>query len=188
MVLNGTIFYFAMKIHIGTENPSKIGALTEVLREYPLFADSEVVGYAVPSGVVDQPLTLDETMLGAENRAKACYTADCHFSVGIESGFLEAPRARGGLMEVTICAIYDGHNFHHGFSSSFNCPEKIMKYIREGKDLNDAAYLAGYTTNQEIGKTGDGVISILTRGRVTRKEYTMQALRMALIHVEDQKD
>ena len=174
-----------MIITIGTENPSKINALTEVLREYPLFAHAEVVGYAVSSGVIDQPMTLDETMLGAENRAKACYSADCQFSVGIESGFLEAPRARGGLMEVTICAIYDGENIYHGFSSCFNCPEDIMVYLRRGKDLNDAAYLAGYTTNKEIGKSGDGVISLLTKGRVTRKEYTKQALRMALIHVED---
>ena len=177
-----------MKITIGTENPYKIGALKEVLREYPLFADFEVVGYSVPSGVIDQPLTLDETMLGAENRARRCYIPDCQFSVGIESGFLEAPRARGGLMEVTICAIYDGSNLYHGFSSCFNCPEDIMAYLRQGRNLNDAAYLAGYTTNPEIGKSGDGVISLLTRGRVTRKEYTKQALRMALIHVEDQKD
>ncbi len=177
-----------MKIAIGTENPSKIGALTEVLREYPLFADSEVVGCAVPSGVIDQPMTLDETMLGAENRARRCYTADCRFSVGIESGFLEAARARGGLMEVTICAIYDGENLYHGFSSCFNCPEDIMAYLRQGKNLNDAAFLAGYTTNPTIGKSGDGVISVLTRGRVTRKEYTKQALRMALIHLDHQKD
>lgn len=174
-----------MKIHIGTENPSKIGALTEVLQEYHLIADSEVMGFAVHSGVIDQPLTLDQTMLGAENRAKACYTPNCLFSVGIESGFLEAPRARGGLMEVTVCAIYDGHNLHHGFSSSFNCPERIMKHILDGKDLNDAAYLAGYTTNPEIGKS-EGIVGVLTKGRVTRKEYTMQALRMALIHVENQ--
>ncbi len=176
-----------MKIYIGTENSSKIGALMEVLQEYQMFADVDVVGCHVLSGVANQPLTLDQTMLGAENRAKACYTTDCHFSVGIESGFLEAPRARGGLMEVTVCAIYDGHNFHHGFSSSFNCPEKIMSFIRDGKDLNDAAYLAGYTTNPEIGKS-EGIVGVLTKGRVTRKEYTMQALRMALIHVEDQKD
>jgi len=173
-----------MKINIGTENPSKVSALRDILLDYHLFAQAEVVSYHVSSGVIDQPMTLDETMLGAENRARRCYTADCRFSVGIESGFLEAARVRGGLMEVTICAIYDGENVYHGFSSCFNCPEDIMAYLRQGKNLNDAAFLAGYTTNPEIGKSGDGVISILTRGRVTRKEYTKQALRMALIHLE----
>ncbi len=177
-----------MKITIGTDNPTKVAALTEVLQEYSVFADLNVVGCSVPSGVIDQPLTLDETMLGAENRARRCYTADCRFSVGIESGFLEAARARGGLMEVTICAIYDGEKIYHGFSSCFNCPDDIMAHLRQGRNLNDAAYLAGYTPNKEIGKSGDGVISLLTRGRVTRKEYTKQALRMALIHVEHTKD
>ncbi|MBI2102657.1 inosine/xanthosine triphosphatase [Candidatus Woesearchaeota archaeon] len=173
-----------MNINIGTDNPTKIQALTEVIQEYDLLCAAMVIPSRVDSGVGDQPLTLDQTMLGAQNRAKAAYR-NCHFSVGIESGFLEAPLANGGLMEVTVCAVYDGKNVHYGFSSGFNCPEDILAFVKQGKNLNDAAYLAGYTPNPEVGKA-EGIIGVLTRGRVTRKEYTKQALRMALIHVENE--
>jgi non-canonical (house-cleaning) NTP pyrophosphatase len=39
------------------------------------------------------------------------------------------------------------------------------------------------TTNENIGSE-EGAIGILTKGRMTRKEYTKQALRTALIHLE----
>lgn len=172
-----------LKITLGTQNPTKISALRDLLVEYPFLQNAEVISKEVDSGVADQPLTLDDTMRGAETRAKSCYSSDCLFSVGIESGFLEAPRAQGGLMELTVCAIYNGKVVHYGFSSGFNCPVELLAHIREGKTLNDAAYLAGYTNNPNVG-AAEGIIGILTRGRVTRKEYTMQALRMTLIHVE----
>lgn len=171
-----------MKIALGTENPTKITALEETLQEYEQLSSAEVISSRVDTGVSEQPMTLDQTMLGAQNRARAVYSG-CDLSVGIESGFLEAPLANGGLMEVTVCAIYDGNQVHYGFSSGFNCPEDIMKYVRRGKNLNDAAFLAGYTSNPEVGKA-EGIIGVLTRGRVTRKEYTKQAIRMALIHIE----
>src|SRR3989338_2192836 len=96
-----------MKIAIGTDNLVKVTALQEVLLEYPSLQGAEILVRSAFSGVREQPLTLDETMHGAENRARRAYE-DCSLGVGIESGFLEAPRAKGGLMEITVCAIYDG--------------------------------------------------------------------------------
>ncbi|MBI4152759.1 inosine/xanthosine triphosphatase [Candidatus Woesearchaeota archaeon] len=171
-----------MNINIGTENPAKIQALKEIVQEYEQLSSALISSAKIDSGVNEQPLTLHQTMLGAQNRAKAAYQ-DCQFSVGIESGFLEAPLANGGLMEITVCALYDGKDVHYGFSSGFNCPKDIMDYVRQGKNLTEAANLAGYTSDPDLGKA-DGLVSILTRGRVNRKEYTKQALRMALIHVE----
>lgn len=172
-----------MKIAIGTENPTKIRALEETIQEYAILSPAVVISSKVDTGVSDQPMTLDQTMLGAQNRARAVYSG-CDLSVGIESGFIEAPLANGGLMEVTVCAIYDGNQVHYGFSSGFNCPQDIMGFVKQGRNLNDAAYLAGYTSNPEVGKA-EGIIGVLTRGRVTRKEYTKQAIRMALIHIEN---
>src|SRR3989344_5747578 len=172
-----------MNITIGTENPVKIQALKEIVQEYDQLSSAQVLFSKVDSGINDQPLTLHHTMLGAQNRAKAAYQ-NCQFSVGIESGFLEAPLANGGLMEITVCAIYDGKNVHYGFSSGFNCPEDIMNYVRQGKNLTEAANLAGYTSDPDLGKA-EGLVSILTRGRVNRKEYTKQALRTASSHVEE---
>ena len=41
----------------------------------------------------------------------------------------------------------------------------------------------GITKNPQIGSE-EGAIGIVTKGRLDRKEYTKQALRMALIHLE----
>jgi len=171
-----------MKINVASINPAKVEAVRETLQDYPHLKQAEVSGLAVNSGVPEQPLTLDETMQGAINRAKNSFQ-NCDLSFGIESGFFPVGKTNTGFMEVSVCAIYDGKNFHFGFSPAFECPDYVMKYINQGFDLSQACNKAGLSDNPEIG-TQQGIIGILTKGRVTRKEYTIKALQMALIHLE----
>ena len=65
-----------MRIHVGSTNEVKVGAVREVSAEYPCIAGAEIVGVEAASGVADQPKTLDETIRGAINRAKAAFEAD----------------------------------------------------------------------------------------------------------------
>ena len=55
--------------------------------------------------------------------------------------------------------------------------------LEEGLDMSEAINKMGLTNNPNIG-AAEGAIGILTKGRVDRKEYTKQALRMAFIHLE----
>ncbi len=55
--------------------------------------------------------------------------------------------------------------------------------LNEGLDMNDAARRAGLTQNPKIG-SAEGLVGIMTKGRLTRKEYTKEAIRTALIHVD----
>jgi inosine/xanthosine triphosphatase len=174
-----------MKVHVGSTNKSKIDAVAEILKEYPHLADAEVIGVQAESNVGNQPLTLDDTVRGATNRAKASFH-DCELSIGIESGLMVVPGSKSGYMDVCVCAIYDGDQFHIGLSSAWEFPDQRItrSIVEEGLDMAEAVNRAGLTTNPSIG-SHEGAIGILTKGRVDRKAYTKEALRMALIHIDE---
>ena len=172
-----------MKIKIGSRNSAKIEALKEIIQDYPYLKDAEVIAVDVLSEVGDQPKSLEDTIQGAMNRAKNAFQ-DCIYSFGIESGLMAVPKTKTGFMDVCVCAIFDGKEYHLGLSSAWEAPKRIAEYIlKEGLDMNEAAYKAGLTENPKIG-SAEGLVGIMTKGRLTRKEYTKEAIRMALIHVD----
>jgi inosine/xanthosine triphosphatase len=172
-----------MKIVIGSKNNVKVGALQEIIEDYPHLKDAEILSVETESGVSDQPKSLDETIMGAMNRAKKIFQ-NCDYSFGIESGLMAVPKTKTGFMDVCVCAIYDGQEFHLGLSSAWEAPQKVTKYmIEDGLDMNEAALKAGLTENSNIG-AAEGLVGLMTKGRLTRKEYTKEAIRTALIHLE----
>ncbi|MFA6354419.1 MAG: inosine/xanthosine triphosphatase [Candidatus Paceibacterota bacterium] len=173
-----------MKIVIGTKNSTKIAAIKEIISDYNFFKNADVSSIETESGVGDQPKSLEETIRGAQNRAKNVFK-NCNYSLGIESGLMKVPETKSGYMDVCVCAIYDGKNFHLGLSSAFEYPKEITKLIIEDNlDATQAANKSGLTENPKLG-SAEGIIGIITKGRITRKEYTKQAIRTALIHLEN---
>lgn len=172
-----------MKINIGSANKVKVEAVKELLLDYPHLKDVEVFSFEVSSGVADQPKSLEETVQGAINRAKDVLK-DGSYGFGIESGLMSVPNTKSGFMNVCVCVIYDGKECHLGLSSAWEAPKKVMEHIKEGLNMSQAAFKAGLTDNQKIG-SAEGIISILTKGRLTRKTYTQEAIRAALIHLEE---
>jgi inosine/xanthosine triphosphatase len=173
-----------MKIAVGSKNPAKVMAVQETIAEYPHLAAAEIVSIATRSGVADQPLSLKESIEGAVNRAKAV-KGDADFGIGIESGLMEVPYTKGGFMDVCAVAVYDGAEFHIGLSSAweFPNPETTRMIVEGGLNMSEAINAMGLTNDPKIGEA-QGAIGILTKGRVDRKEYTKQALKMALIHID----
>jgi len=143
-----------MKINIGSINTVKVGAVSEIIQDYPHLSDAVLRELQTDSGVSVQPKSLEETIQGAMNRAKNVFD-DC------------------------------GKEFHIGLSSAWEFPDKKITelMIKEGLDMSEAINRAGLTDNPQIGSE-EGAIGILTKGRLTRKDYTKQALRTALIHLE----
>lgn len=173
-----------MKICVGSKNRSKISAVREAVEDYPALKEALVVGVEVESGVSPQPKSLKESIEGAMNRAKRAYRSGCVLSFGLESGITRVPYTKTGYMDLCACAIYDGKEFHLGLSSAFEYPQKITRLIVEkGLDATQAALEMGLTDNPKLG-SARGIIGILTKDRMVRKEYTKQAITTALIHVE----
>jgi inosine/xanthosine triphosphatase len=175
-----------MLVSIGSTNKAKILALEEVLKTYPRFAEVKIISVSVPSDISDQPLTLSETIEGAKNRAKNSFEAcnHCQYGFGIESGIFEAPGTRTGFLHGSICAIYNGADFHIGLSTAFEVPPLILNLMRDQKmDLSQACLSSGISTNVKIGSE-EGLIGILTQGRVDRKAYSKQCIIPALVQLE----
>lgn len=174
-----------MKILVGSTNPAKVEAVREILADYPHLMDAEVVGVEVDSGVPDQPKSLEEVISGAMNRARGAH-AECDYSIGLESGLMEVPFTKSGYMDVCACAIFDGTEHHLGLSSGWEFPDKEINrlILEEGLDMSQAINKVGLTTDPAIG-AGQGAIGILTKGRLDRKAYTKEALRTALIHIDE---
>lgn len=176
-----------MIIALGSTNIVKVSALEEVIKEYPLLSHAEVKPCAVSSEIANQPLSLEEIIRGAKNRAKNAYSSSetCAYSFGVESGLFEAPGTQTGFLESCICAIYDGRHYYTGLSCGFEIPSHILEFVlTEQLDLSQACQRAKVSTNANLG-AAEGLIGILTKGRIDRKEYTKQSIKTALIQLEN---
>ncbi len=173
-----------MTINVGTKNPAKIEAVREIIKDYDFLKSATVAGVEVESGISEQPLSLEETVQGAKTRAKNAFK-NCDYSFGLESGMFPVPYSKTGYMDTGVCAIYDGKEYHLGLSSCFEYPKKITQLVlREGLNISEATRQTGLTNHEYVGYA-EGTIGILTKGRVTRKDYTKQSVAMALIHLEN---
>ncbi len=169
-----------MRIHVGSTNPNKVGAVDDVLRHHPMFADAQIVGIDVPSGVSDQPSSLAETVQGATQRANACF-AGADLSIGLEAGVMDVPGA--GPMNVQVCAIWDGAQMHHGLSSAYGLPQKVMTLMEnKSMTMGDAVH-AVFGDGHGIGSKDAGLIGTLTNGRISRRDLCAQAVAMAMVSV-----
>ena len=173
-----------MKINVGSKNKVKIEAVSEILKDYPDFKNAEIFSKEADSEVSHQPKSLEETIEGAIKRAKNSFS-NCNYSFGLESGLMKVPETKTGYMDITVCAIYDGNIFHLGISSAFEYPKKVVEYIfKENENISNAFNHLGLTESNNLGSE-QGAIGILTKNRLTRKQYTQEAIRTALIHLEN---
>lgn len=172
-----------MKLNVGSKNKSKVEAVREAVEVYrDLFPQYEVVPVEIVIEEFGHPKDLEATVQGAIDRAKAAFQ-DCSYSFGIEGGLMAVPQTKTGFMEVSVCAIYDGQNIHLGLSSAFEWPKKVFDLIvNQGLDGSQAVKASGLTTQDKIG-ADKGVINLLTKGNVNRKDVTKDSVVMALVHL-----
>jgi inosine/xanthosine triphosphatase len=169
-------------IAVGSTNPVKLDAVRSAFSDSGRFGTIDVKGCDVASGVREQPITLDETLRGAITRARSAFTG-CDLSVGIEDGLFAVPHTQSGFMNACACVIFDGTREHIGLASAFEYPAEVTRFvIEEGLDVTQAFVKAGLSNNARLG-AAEGAIGVLTRGRLTRRDYARQAVAMALLHV-----
>jgi len=173
-----------MKISVGTQNKGKLEAVKNAMFCYGEYSASQITGTEVESGVSNQPKTIDETITGAKNRAKNAYNKEmADLGIGLESGIFPVNQTKSGYMDTTVCAIFDGKNFHLGFSSCFEYPKKMIDMIfQENKEISDIAIELGFTNDRSF-REDKGMIGVLTKGVITRTKYSEQAVHTAMIHL-----
>ena len=94
---------------------------------------------------------------------------------------------KSGYLDTCVCAIFDGREFHLGLSSCFEYPTSIVKEVlKRGLTVSEAAKKLGFSQKKDLGAQ-EGMIGILTKGRLNRSEYTYQAILTAMIHLENKE-
>lgn len=150
-------------VAVGSGNPVKLAAVTQVLRG--VWPGARVEARPVPSGVADQPFGDEETIAGARERARAARSAlDADLGIGLEGGVVDSP---SGMRTCAWCVIVhrDGREGAGG-SLAMPLPGAVARMIREGTELGHAmdALVAERGT-----KHGKGAVGILTDGRIDRQ-------------------
>jgi len=175
-----------MIIAVGSTNHAKVNAVKEVLQDSSHFPPFEIVSLSVGSDVSDQPISFQETIQGAKNRAKNAFMQrDCKYSFGIESGLMAAAETASGYLHISVCCIFDGQSYYTGLSRGFEIPPLILDLVLDQKmDLAKACLHSGISQNQNIGST-EGLIGVLTRGRVDRKAYSKECVMAAVVQLEN---
>lgn len=168
-----------MIINIGSKNPNKFNAVKEAFLLFSIFSNAAFESVTADSKVSDQPIGFEETITGAKNRAHNAFN-HCDFSVGLESGLIPVPLTRTGYMNLSVCIIYNGNDYFTGTGPAFELPETITRLVVDDHlELDDAILQSGFTENPRIGYS-EGIIGILTQGVVTRKDYMVPAVTMAM--------
>jgi inosine/xanthosine triphosphatase len=174
-----------MQINVGSKNQTKINAVSDTLKLYPLlFPNPTITGIDDRGKNSDHPKNLEQSISGAISRAKNSFI-DCDYSFGIEGGLLEVPYSKSGYMETTVCAIYDGKEIHIGLGSCFEWPDKVTKIILAGEgDASSAFKKLNLTKEEKLGATKGGINGYLTNERLTREDQIKSSIINALIYIE----
>lgn len=164
----------AVRIGVGTLNPTKIAAARFVFES--ALPAVEIIPVAVSSQVSDQPLSDEETVQGAKNRATAAKRfVGADLGLGLEGGISQRPF---GVFTSEWAAIEDttGHLWFGG-GANLPIPPVILKQIEAGYELGD---IIDQLTELENSKQGPGTIGILTHGLMNRRESYIAVITYAL--------
>lgn len=160
-------------VMVASTNPAKVAAVRDAFSlAFPLVSFN-VEGIAAQSGVRDQPLTNEETLLGARNRVKHCreQCPDADYIVGLEAGIDD---------KFTFAWMVIEHNgqYSESRSASLPLPPLALEKIQQGMELGD---VMDEMFNQQNVKQKGGAIAMLTNHLLTRSSVYQQALILALI-------
>ena len=172
-----------MKVIVASQNPVKIAATRIGFHKmYPEY-EYKFVGTSVPSGVSDQPMTDEETLQGAINRAKNAKKLhpDASFWVGIEGGI----HNKNDEMEAFAWVYLESEGLSgKARTSTFLLPPKIIALIKQGIELGEADDMVFGRSNS---KQKDGAVGILTGNIIDRTNYYVEAVILALIPFKNQE-
>jgi len=165
------------KVIIASKNPVKINATQKAFERVFPAENFEFIGMQVPSFVSNQPMSDEETLEGAINRAENAKLArkDADFWVGIEGGI----KTDGIDMDAFgWMIVLSEKRFGQARSCSFPLPPYVARAVNAGQELghvNDAFF------KMHNSKQGGGAVGSLTNNLVTRMDLYVQPLILALI-------
>jgi len=162
------------RIAIGSTNPVKVAATKAAIQH--VWPAAEIYAVAVASGVRAQPLSDDEAILGATNRARNALAAvNTDLAVGLEGNTHDGVY---GMFGTGWAVVTDASGTTGiGGSGRFLLPQQIADRLRVGGELGP---LMDLLTGQENTRHRQGAIGIFTNNLITRQSALETALLFAL--------
>ncbi|WP_413469220.1 DUF84 family protein [Rossellomorea aquimaris] len=153
-----------LKVAIGTTNPAKVQAIKKAFQEQ--YGEVHFECLKTESHVSEQPMSDQETIEGALNRAKIVLkTTGSDVGIGLEGGVSES------LYGMFVCnwgALVDRDGTEIiGGGARISLPNEISNEIKAGKELGPL--MDEYTQRTGIRKK-EGAIGVFTNGLLTREE------------------
>lgn len=148
-----------IEIALGSENPTKLQAVRSAFKEC-LTDEYRVRGYAAASGVTDQPMSDEEMVLGARNRAEqaAILAPEARYTVGMEGGVRVM---REGWFNMGWICIKEASTgiYGYGVTLAHRIPDQVRHLMEDkGLELSNAVSEV-YGTNTVADRDCSGVIT-----------------------------
>lgn len=121
-----------MKIAIWTKSPPKVAAIEEAIKRcvYFKWQDIEIIPLKVASDISDMPISLEENMTWAKNRAtNTKKEVEADFYVGME-WWMSKFDEKAYLFWV-VYILDNSWKWHFGFSNMMEVPKSFEKRIYE---------------------------------------------------------
>ena len=159
---------------VGSKNRAKIRAVENVVNRR--YEDFEIKSHSVKTGISDMPTSFEEARRGAHNRAvNAEKKGDSDLGIGIEA-YVE----NGKYLTIWSAVSRNGDIIGEGGSGRIKLPEKIHSRVPE-EELGDV--IEELVDGEDI-REKEGVVGVLTDGKVTRTEFTETSLGFAFSQLE----
>lgn len=165
-----------MKVAVGSENPVKINAVKHAFSVVWPKKKFEVIGISVKSGVTDQPMSDEEGIKGATNRAKkALKELKADYGVGLEGGMHKI--GKKWFDSGWIVIIDKKGRVGIGSSARIETAPAIVKLVKKGVELGAAD---DKIFKKKHSKQKEGHFGLMTNGIITRKDGYMHGIVFAL--------
>jgi len=153
-----------ISVCVGSKNPSKIEATKRAFKR--IFGERvRVYSIKVNSGVSVQPLSDEEMVKGAINRAKKAFNAfSVDFGIGLEGGVV---KYSFGVFVKGWAAVYNGLRVSIASSVALPLPEYIWGLLISGKARELEEIMERLSGIRNIGDS-IGAIGFLTQGKYDR--------------------
>lgn len=166
-----------MNIAVGSRKPYKIRAAT-LACELVFAGGARIFDVDVSSGVSAQPMSNEESIEGAKNRAGAAIEQapeHCELGIGIENGLVQV--GERWFANTWIVALDSAGR--EGMASSLQrpVPAAVMELVEQGHELSQAVRdVFGNVSETSF----DGLIGLMTQGALTRHDVLCDGIVAAL--------
>ena|ERR1039458_1470320 len=163
-----------MKILIASIRAPKVNGVQRAFRKLSHISSFHNLVFEplqIESGVQATPLSIDELMTGARQRAETAFasagskSSEIILSVGVEGGLYVSQKH--AFLQSWAC-VYDGERFSFGSSGSIEIPQALSDaVIRDGTDLGKVIDIFA---EQNDVRSNQGTWGILTGDLITRED------------------